>query len=267
MFTTVLQQSTMSSATDLVTAPVSLLKAWYSLMMPSQVQALVAHRPGHDLAHALHLVLAREVHQHGEGREQLNAFREAAEHGQGPADVGVGIDPELAHIVVLVPHGLIFHEGAELALGHADGFKQQGVGRDMDRLHIAESGQHHLHLGRFEHPAVAFHVVVLNLDVRLGEEAEDLGQQVAFAVVQGRGPVLDVLAQRHLLGHPVDLLLLLPHVERPRIAERLVGGRRGQKTGALGEDDRSDGVHRTGPEGDSEDAFTMRFEDVGAKSK
>jgi hypothetical protein len=35
----------------------------------------------------------------------------------------------------------------------------------------------------FEHSAVALHVVVGDLDVRLGEEAEDLGQQVAFAGV------------------------------------------------------------------------------------
>ncbi|MNC67859.1 hypothetical protein D3C75_1183980 [compost metagenome] len=64
----------------------------------------------------------------------------------------------------------------------------------MDRLHIGEGRQHHLHFGRFEHPAVALHVVVLDLDVGLGEEAEDLRQQVALAVGQVGGPVLDVLA-------------------------------------------------------------------------
>ena len=35
------------------------------------VQALIAHGPGHDLAHPLHLVEAREVHQHGKGRKEL----------------------------------------------------------------------------------------------------------------------------------------------------------------------------------------------------
>jgi hypothetical protein len=148
------------------------------------VQALVAHRPRDDLAHALHLVEAREVHQHGEAGEQLQALGEAAEHGQRAGDVGVGLDAELLHEVVLVAHGLVFHEGAELALRHADGFEQQGVGRDMDGLHIGERRQHHLHFGRFEHPAVALHVVVGDLDVRLGEEAEDLRQQVALAVVE-----------------------------------------------------------------------------------
>lgn len=57
----------------------------------------------------------------------------------------------------------------------------------------------------------------------------DLRQQVPFLVVQLDGPVLEVLAQRHLFGHPVDLLLLLPEVIGPRIAERLVAARRGHK--------------------------------------
>ena len=207
------------------------------------VQAFVAHRPADDLAHALHLVLAREIHQHREGSEQLKPLREAAEHGQGAGDVAVGLDPEFAHEVMLVAHGLVFHEGSELALGHADGFEQQGVGGDVDGLHVGEGRQHHLDLGRFEHPTVFFHVVVLDLDVGLGEETEDLGQQIAFGRGQVDRPVLHVLAQRHLFGHPVDLLLLLPHVESPRIAERLVGGRRGQQSGR-GRLDRDVRVHR-----------------------
>jgi hypothetical protein len=36
-------------------------------------------------------------------------------------------------------------------------------------------------------------------------------------------PVAAVLAQRHFLGQPVDLLLALPHVEGPGIFEGLVG--------------------------------------------
>jgi hypothetical protein len=196
---------------------------------------------------------SREVHQHRERGEQLEAFGEAAEHGQGAGDVGIRVDPELAHVVVFVPHGLVFHEGAELALGHADGLEQQGVGRDVDRLHVGEGRQHHLHLGRFEHPTVFFHVVVRDLDVGLGEEAEDLRQQIALLVIQIGRPVLAVLAQRHLFGHPVDLLLLLPHVEGPRIAEGLIGRRRGQQAGLGGLDDRGMGVHglgsKTGAEG------------------
>jgi hypothetical protein len=59
------------------------------------VQRFIAHRPRDDLAHALHLVEAREVHQHGEAGEQLQAFGKAAEHGQGAGDVFVVIDAEL----------------------------------------------------------------------------------------------------------------------------------------------------------------------------
>src|SRR3546814_8559984 len=36
-------------------------------------------------------------------------------------------------------------------------------------------------------------------------------------------PVAAVLAQRHLLRHPVDLLLALPELESPGIFKRLVG--------------------------------------------
>ena len=84
---------------------------------PLAVQALVAHAPRDDLAHALHLVEAREVHQHGEGGEQLQPLGEAAEHGQGAGDVGVGLDAEGVHVVVLGPHRLVFEEGAELVSG------------------------------------------------------------------------------------------------------------------------------------------------------
>ena len=144
------------------------------------VQALVADRPADDLAHALHLVEAREVHQHREAGEQLQPLGEAAEHGERPGDVLVGVDAELLHVIVLVLHRLVFEERAVLALGHADGVEQERVSGDVDRLHVAERGQHHLDLGRLEHAAVLVVVAVLHLDVGLGEEAEDLGQQVAL---------------------------------------------------------------------------------------
>src|SRR3546814_17662461 len=38
------------------------------------MEALVAHRPAADLAHSLHLVEAREVHQHREDGEALKAL-------------------------------------------------------------------------------------------------------------------------------------------------------------------------------------------------
>ena len=95
------------------------------------------------------------------------------------------------------------------------------------------------------------HVAVVHLDIRLREEAENLRQQVPFLVVQLDGPVLEVLAQRHLFRHPVDLLLLLPEVVGPGIAERLVAARRGHKARQGGRDDghgRASGarIERTG---------------------
>src|SRR3546814_17718404 len=65
------------------------------------VQAFVADRPTDDLAHALHLVEAREVHQHREAGEELKPLGKAAEHREGARDILVVVDAEGAHIVVL----------------------------------------------------------------------------------------------------------------------------------------------------------------------
>ena len=85
------------------------------------VERFVADGPGDDLAHALHLVEAREVHQHGEGGEELEPLGEAAEHGEGAGDVFVVLDAELVEVIVLGAHFLVFEEHAVLAFGHADG--------------------------------------------------------------------------------------------------------------------------------------------------
>jgi hypothetical protein len=66
-------------------------------------------------------------------------------------------------------------------------------------------------------------VAILHLDIGLGEEAENLRQQVAFMVADLLRPVAAILAQRHFLGNPMDLLLALPEIERPGIFEGLVG--------------------------------------------
>ena len=123
---------------------------------------------------------------------------------------------------MLILHFLILHEGAVFGLGHADRVEQMAVGRDVDRLHVGEGGQHHLDLGRLEHSAVFLVVAILHLDVGLGEEAEDLGEQVALVRGELLRPVAAVLAQRDFLRHPVDLLLALPVLERPGIFEGLV---------------------------------------------
>src|SRR3546814_18195438 len=99
---------------------------------------------------------------------------------------------------------------AVFALGHADGVEQMAVGCDMHRLHVGEGGQHHLYLGRLEHAAVFVVKAVLHLHVRLGAEAEYLGQQVALLAGELLRPVAAVLATRHPLRHPVALCWALP---------------------------------------------------------
>ena len=89
-------------------------------------------------------------------------------------DVGVRLDAELLHVVVLVGHRLIVKEGGELRVRHADGLQQERIGGDVDGLHVGEGRQHHLDFGGFEDAGVTLLVVVVHLDVGLGEEAEDL---------------------------------------------------------------------------------------------
>src|SRR6185437_4210943 len=79
---------------------------------------------------------------------------------------------------------------------------------------------------------VGLYVAVVHLDVRLGEKAEYLGQQVAFRVRQVAVPVLHVISQRDFFRQPVDPLLGQPRVIGPRIAERLVDRVLGQQVEA-----------------------------------
>ena len=57
----------------------------------------------------------------------------------------------------------------------------------MHGLDIGERRQHHQHLGGFEYPRVVLHVAVVHLDIGLGEEAEDLRQQVPLGRRSGCG--------------------------------------------------------------------------------
>ncbi len=126
-------------------------------------------------------------------------------------------------IIDLRGHFLIFEEGAIFAFGHADGVEQVAVRRDVDGFHVGKRGQHHLDFGRLEHAAIFVVVAILHLDIGLGEEAENLGEQIAFMVADLLRPVAAILAQRHFFGNPVDLLLALPEIERPGIFKGLVG--------------------------------------------
>ena len=179
-------------------------------------------RGGDDLAHALHLVEAWKVQQDGEAGEELQALGEGAEDGEGERDVLFGVAGEGLQIVVLVLHLLVAQEGRVLRLGHADGVEQVRIGGDVDGFHVGEGGQHHHHLGRLEHPRIVLHVAVVHLDVGLGEEAEDLGEQITFRNRQIAVPVLHVVGHRHLFRQPVDALLGQPGLVGPGIVERLV---------------------------------------------
>ncbi len=78
------------------------------------------------------------------------------------------------------------------------------------------------------------HIVRTDFDVRLGEEAEDLGQQIALGIIELHRPILAILAEGHFFRHPVHLLLDLPEVIRPRVTEGLVRPARGQQSGHIG---------------------------------
>mgnify|MGYP003647090722 CR=1 FL=1 len=186
------------------------------------MQALVADGPGDDLPHALHLAGAREVEQDGEAGEQLQPLGEGAKDGEGLRNLRFVVDIELLHIVVFVLHLLVMEEGGIFRLGHADGVQEMRIGGDMHRLHIREGGEHHLHLGRLEDAGVMAHVAVVDLDIRLGEEAENLRQQMPLRVREGVVPVLHVIGERHFFGQPVNLLLLQPGVVAPGIGEGFV---------------------------------------------
>ena len=139
------------------------------------------------------------------------------------------------HVVGLRAHLGVVAECLELGLGHAERLEQQRIGVDMHGLHVGEGGHHHLHGERLEDRNVTLEIVVADLDVRLGEEAEDLGQQIALIGCDTiRRPVLEVGAERHLLAHPVGLLLPLPQLIGPGVAVDVVGaGRLEQADAAL----------------------------------
>jgi hypothetical protein len=72
---------------------------------------------------------------------------------------------------------------------------------------------------------------IVHLDIGLGEEAEDLGQEISFRFRQVLVPVLDVVGERDLLGQPMDALLSEPSFIGPRVAEGLVDRVFGEKVG------------------------------------
>ena len=193
------------------------------------MQGFVAHRPAHDLAHALHLVEAREIHENREGSKKLQPFGEGAKSGQRLRDFGLIRNAEAMHIIVLVLHLLVFEEGRVFDFRHADGVEQMAIGRDMHRFDVREGREHHQHFGRLKHLRIMLHVAIIHFHIRLGEEAENLRQQIALRRRQVLLPILHIIRERHFFRQPMDALLLQPGFIGPRVAERLIDRVRGQK--------------------------------------
>jgi hypothetical protein len=108
------QQSMMSSFTALVRQPRSLAEGVEQLDDAFAVQAFVAHRPADDLAHALHLVEAREVHQH---REAANSWSPSVKPPNMASVRAISSSlstPKVWRIIVLVLHFLVFEEHADI---------------------------------------------------------------------------------------------------------------------------------------------------------
>src|SRR3546814_9084341 len=95
------------------------------------MQALVAHGPAHDLPHALHLVEAREVHQHGEAGEKMQSLGKAAEHGQRAGYILDRIDAEVREIIVLVIHLLVLEDPDLFTFGNTDGDTKVAIGSEV----------------------------------------------------------------------------------------------------------------------------------------
>ena len=187
------------------------------------VQRFITHGPANNLAHALHLVKAREVHQHRERCKELHAFGKAAKHGERAGDILIIINAELVHVIALIRHFLIIEEGRIFGLWNTNRIQQVRISSDVHRFHIGKGRQHHLHFSRLEHAAIFVVIAILHLNIGLREEAENLRQQIALMLANFLRPIAAILAQRHFFGQPVDLLLALPEIIGPRIFKGLVG--------------------------------------------
>ena len=193
------------------------------------MQRFVAHRPAHDLAHALHLIEAREIHENREGSEKLQPFGEGTKSGERLRDFSLVRDTEALHVIVFVLHLLVFEEGRVFDFGHADGIEQMTIGGDMHRFDVGEGRHHHQHFRRLKHLRIMLHIAIIHLDIRLGKEAENLRQQIALRRRQVLLPILHIIGERHFFRQPMDALLLQPGFIGPRVTEGFVHGIRGQK--------------------------------------
>ena len=127
---------------------------------------------------------------------------------------------------MLLAHLLDLEEFVVGRIGQLEALEDVAVGLDVDGLEAREHREHATDLAIAEHLGQDVHIVVEHVDVGLGEQAEDVHQQIALLVCEAfrdRRPVLEVLAHGELARHPVDALLAIAHDLRPLVVEGLVG--------------------------------------------
>ena len=187
------------------------------------VERLVGDGPGDDLAHALHRAVSREVEQHDEGRKELHALGECREGGDLRGEVAAVLG-DFVEEVVLGGHGLVLQELVVDGLGEPDRLDEVRVGGDVHGLARGERREHHSDLGLTEAREVVVDVGARDVDVALGEEAQDLREEVALAVGELLAVVLDVLEHGHFGPEPVHLLGLHEGLVGPGVLEGLEAG-------------------------------------------
>ena len=100
---------------------------------------------------------------------------------------------------------------------------QKGIRLGMTLLHSILNGVKGPGLGQLNLPHEPGRQILLNDSVRPRKEAENVAEKVALILVQGI-PVLQVLAQINLLGHPKDAHVLFVF----RKQGRLFNGKQGE---------------------------------------
>ena len=131
--------------------------------------------------------------------KELHALGECREGGDLRGEVAAVLG-DFVEEVVLGGHGLVLQELVVDGLGEPDRLDEVRVGGDVHGLARGERREHHSDLGLTEAREVVVDVGARDVDVALGEEAQDLREEVALAIGELLAVVLDVLEH----GTPVQ---------------------------------------------------------------
>ena len=203
------------------------------------MERFVRNRPGDDLAHPLHRPVAGEVEEHHEARKELHPFREGRERRDAGRKAVLVVFGDFVEEVVLRGHRFVLKEFVVDGFGKPERFDQVRVRGDVHRFARGEGRKHHAHFGLPEAREVALHVGARDVDVALGEKAQDLREEVLFAFGELPLVVLHVLHHGDFGPEPVHLLRLHEGFVGPRIAEGLEVGARGEQPLPFGRGGRS----------------------------